>query len=242
MSNHFECSVIILNLDKADYSERALSSVLTRTNKLNLEIIAINNGSTDNTQEILENFQAKFRTKGHSFSIIKNKSNLGAVTGRNQGLEKATKPYICFIDNDIEIPGTPDGADWLFRLISALKETKASIVAPKMIYPAPINLIQCAGCGVSKRGTVQFRGRKEPINKPEFNIRRECQALISATMVFSRDLYTEIGSLDEIFNPVEFEEIDFCYRARSKGHHCWYIPEVEILHHENITTEGHQTL
>ena len=91
------------------------------------------------------------------------------------------------------------------------------------------------GCNVG-RGRVVFYGRGEPADHPAFNRRREVQFLISACMLFPRSLVEEIGGLDEAFDPVQYEDVDFCYRARSRGWRAVYEPAAEILHHESATT------
>ena len=50
------------------------------------------------------------------------------------------------------------------------------------------------------------------------------------------------GGLDEAFNPIEFEDFDFCYRARAEGGRCIYEPGVEMHHWESITSQGTQAL
>ena len=46
------------------------------------------------------------------------------------------------------------------------------------------------------------------------------------------------GAFDEAFNPVQYEDIDLCYRARAAGFKLLYEPAVEMYHFENVTTEG----
>jgi GT2 family glycosyltransferase len=53
-----------------------------------------------------------------------------------------------------------------------------------------------------------------------------------------RAVYEEIGPLDEAYNPVQFEDIDYCYRARQRGWRVLYEPSVEMYHFENVTTAG----
>ena len=53
-----------------------------------------------------------------------------------------------------------------------------------------------------------------------------------------RSVYDEIGSLDEVFNPAQYEDFDFCYRAREAGWEVWYDPAAEMYHFENTTTAG----
>jgi len=142
--------------------------------------------------------------------------------------------YCVFLDNDVVAPDS----GWAAGLIRALQEEEAAIVGPKLTYPVPPHLIQCAGVGVSRNGRVQFRGRGEPRETAQYGRRRECQALISACMMFPGWLYEEIGGLDEAFDPIEFEDLDFCYRARAGGHRVIYEPAVEVHHWESVTSEG----
>jgi GT2 family glycosyltransferase len=53
-----------------------------------------------------------------------------------------------------------------------------------------------------------------------------------------RDLTSEIGVLDEVFSPVQYEDLDFCYRARAAGLSVWSAPHVEVFHFEHTTTAG----
>jgi GT2 family glycosyltransferase len=53
-----------------------------------------------------------------------------------------------------------------------------------------------------------------------------------------RAVYEQIGGLDEVFNPAQYEDFDFCYRAREAGWEVWYEPGAEMYHFENTTTAG----
>ncbi len=106
----------------------------------------------------------------------------------------------------------------------------------ELVYPWLPHTIQCAGCDVTRSGRVVFRGRDERRDDPRFNERRDCPALISACCMMRRSLFAELGPLDEIFSPVQFEDIDYCYRARGAGYACVYLPSVEMYHFEGMTT------
>lgn len=87
-------SVIIPVYNVEPYLEQCLDSVVNQTYK-NLEIICINDGSTDNSLKILE----KFRAKDERIKLIDQK-NGGASIARNVGLDLATGEYIAFVDSD----------------------------------------------------------------------------------------------------------------------------------------------
>jgi len=87
-------SVIIpcYNLDR--YLEKCLDSILCQTYE-NLEIIAIDDGSTDKTSEILSEYAKK-----DSRIIFLKQSNAGASAAMNRGIELATGAFVGFVDND----------------------------------------------------------------------------------------------------------------------------------------------
>ena len=89
-------SIIMPVYNSEKYLSKAIESVLNQNYK-NLELIAVNDGSTDNSLKILEEFEKKdTRLK------ILNKKNGGISSARNYGLKYAKGEYICFIDNDDE--------------------------------------------------------------------------------------------------------------------------------------------
>lgn len=84
-------SVIIPNYNYARYLDQAIQSVLKQSYD-NLELIVVNNGSTDNSLEILEKYE-------HEIRLI-NQPNLGQSGARNSGLSFSTGEFIAFLDAD----------------------------------------------------------------------------------------------------------------------------------------------
>lgn len=122
MSIEPKISVIIPIYNVAQYLPRCLDSILNNTYK-NLEIICVNDGSTDNSAVILEQYAAK-----DSRIIAMNQENAGVSAARNTGLDVATGDFIAFIDSD----------DWVHPqyfeiLILVQGQTNADIVACKYI-------------------------------------------------------------------------------------------------------------
>lgn len=92
--NDKKITVIIPMHNTEEYIERCIRSVINQTYK-NLEIIIVNDGSTDDSLQICE------RLKGEDTRIkIINQENKGVSGARNAGLESATGEYIGFIDSD----------------------------------------------------------------------------------------------------------------------------------------------
>lgn len=87
-------SVIIPIYNTAEYLPRCLDSILKNTYK-NLEVICINDGSTDDSAVIMNRYAA-----ADSRIIAVNKANTGVSAARNTGLDMATGDFIAFVDSD----------------------------------------------------------------------------------------------------------------------------------------------
>lgn len=109
-------AVAVYNTEK--YLKDCMDSVVNQTYQ-NLEIICVNDCSTDNSLEILE----EYAIKDKRIKIINNEKNLGLGVTRNVGMDAAHGEYILFIDSD----------DWLDltaceKLISKAKENNSDVV------------------------------------------------------------------------------------------------------------------
>ena len=94
-------SIILPIYNVAPYLEEALDSILNQTLK-EIEIIAVNDGSTDNSEEIIKNYQQK-----DSRIIYFSQENKGQSVARNVALQHATGEYIYMMDSD-DVLSSPD--------------------------------------------------------------------------------------------------------------------------------------
>jgi GT2 family glycosyltransferase len=199
----------------------------------------VDNGSTDGTPAWLSEFTAQAAARDVPVTVIENDDNIGCSTARNQGWQAATGNHVLFVDNDVALRSR----DGLEQLSSHLEEGSGVAVAgPKLVYPFAPYDIQCAGVAVSPNGRIQFMGRGEARNDERFNVEREVQCLISACFLVARPALEAAGGFDEAFNPVEYEDLDLCYRIRASGQRCRYVPTVEMYHFESVTTAGTPSL
>lgn len=137
-------SVIIPIYNVEQYLEQCLNSVLVDNNLDNLEVICVNDGSTDNSLSICELFAKQY----DNIKII-SQLNAGLSAARNVGLQNATGLYVCFLDSD----------DYL--LPNVLRKIKEQIInnpkldviccntlANGLDVAFPQNLAFCSGTGV----------------------------------------------------------------------------------------------
>lgn len=94
MNRKLKISVIIPIYNTAEFLPRCLDSVLGNT-YWNIEVICVNDGSTDSSASVVEEFADK-----DTRIIALNQQNAGVSAARNTGLEIATGDYISFVDSD----------------------------------------------------------------------------------------------------------------------------------------------
>ncbi len=227
-------SVIMVGHNKAPVTELCLRSLLGLTFRP-LEIIFMDNGSTDRTPEVLEAFGPVAAERGISFRMIRLTKNLGPIVPRNRAIQLCCGAYVAFLDNDVIVRQR----SMFESLILYLKvHPTAGVVTPKFVYPCFPFRIQCAGGGVTKEGDCYLVGRGAERELPEFNYVTRRAWAISACMVLPVELMRAIGPMDEVFNPIGCEDVDYCFRVRARNRDVMYQPGVEIYHAENTSTFG----
>lgn len=114
-------SIIIPVYNTREYLEDCLNSVL-KQNLNNLEVIIINDASTDGSLKICEDY-----SKSYGFILISNEENLGLARTRNKGLDISSGEYVIFLDSDDILP--PNSISTLYE---AIKKEDADIAMAKL--------------------------------------------------------------------------------------------------------------
>lgn len=98
MKNKDLISIMIPCYNSERFIDKCLSNILNQTYK-NIELVAVNDGSTDNTKSILEGYIEKFENKGMKLIII-NQKNSGQAAAIDAALKKITGKYVMWQDSD----------------------------------------------------------------------------------------------------------------------------------------------
>ena len=97
MKNNTKISVIIPFYNANDHIMNCIKSLENQTDLKNIEIIMVNDGSTDQSEEIVEKFNSI------NIKLLHNKKNLGPAAARNLGISNASGDYLYFFDADDEL-------------------------------------------------------------------------------------------------------------------------------------------
>ncbi len=110
-------SIVIPFYNTGKYIKKCLDSVAKQSYK-NIEVILVNDGSTDNSEEICD----RYVKSDNRFSLVKHKKNMGPAVARNTGLDFITGNYLCLIDSDDYIH-----EDFVSKLLSTAIQHNADI-------------------------------------------------------------------------------------------------------------------
>ncbi len=208
-------SIIILNWNGLDFTEACLNSLEKETVYRPFEVIVVDNGSSARERgELKRLFKA-----GKIQHLILNDQNRGFSGGNNQGMKAAAGEFLLLLNNDVEVK-----KGWLKAMVEDLKShSGVGIIGPRMIVPGSGSEEADGG------GAIDDTGAARPLIHKS---RAEVEAVGGAALLFRRSVYDTIGGLEEGFNPIYFEEMDFCCRARKAGFKIVYLPESIIVHFE----------
>ncbi|MBI3520563.1 MAG: glycosyltransferase family 2 protein [Bacteroidetes bacterium] len=216
-------SIITVNYNQAKVTCELLKS-LSRISYLAIEIIVVDNASSEGTEMISDQFPG--------IKLVCSNKNLGFAGGNNLGLKEAQGKYILFINNDVEV--SPDFLEPLVARLSHLDTTAA--VSPKIKYFTPGTTIQYAGSYAVNPFTLRNThiGTGET-DYGQYNEPRLTSYAHGACMLVKKSVIDLIGSMDECFF-LYYEEQDWCERMNRHGYHIFYVPQSEVFHKESMST------
>lgn len=224
---HRDVSVIIVSYNVSALLKACIQSVLQQG--VSTEIIVIDNVSSDDSVEMV-------KREFPDVQLIANTSNAGFSAANNQGMEAATGRFVLLLNPDTEMkPGS------LRKLLDfASVQSEKDMMAPQLLNsdgslqksawkkPSPFDMIKEA-----LFLHVIFGG-------PEYNAERystqfEPGMISGAAMLFSRELYKQIGGLDA--NLFWMEDADFSTRVRKAGGKIIYYPAAQVVHHSGQSSK-----
>lgn len=217
-----DISVVILNWNGSAMLQRFLPSVIRYSEEA--EIIVADNGSTDHSIDIL-------REKFPSVRILPFRENYGFAEGYNRAIQQIETPYVLLLNDDVEV--TPH---WLQPLLEFMNHhPEVAACQPKILSETQRELFEYAGaCGgfIDHLGYPYCRGRIfNHVEKDRGQYDQVCPIFwaTGAALLVRTDVFRKEGGLDKRFF-AHMEEIDFCWRLRSRNYGIYCIPQSTVYH------------
>jgi GT2 family glycosyltransferase len=155
--------------------------------------------------------------------VLRLEKNLGFAAAVNRGIREASSEWIAVFNNDVTL-----APDWLERIIGAAERENAAFAAGKILRADDPRVMDGAFDEVS-RGACAWRCGSNRPDGEVWNRPRKIRLAPMTAAVFRRELFDEVGSLDERFESY-MEDVDFGLRCASAGREGIYVPEAVVRH------------
>lgn len=211
-------SVIVITYNNLDLTRACLDSIARYSDYSNLEIIVVDNASSDGSPEFLQ----KWTEGAGNRHLILNPDNRGFAAANNQGLELAQGEYLVLLNNDTEVT-----VGWLRGLMNHLR-TDSTL---GMIGPVTNNIGNEARIKLSYANSDEMRRMARSYTLRHMGETFPIRTLAFFCVMLPRHVYVKVGHLDEAFGLGFFEDDDYCRRVEQLGLRIVCSEDVFIHHH-----------
>ena len=217
-----KCSVVILNWNGEAMLRQYLPSVLEYTQIPDVEVVVADNGSTDGSLSFLQT---------QTVRVITLDQNYGFAEGYNRGLKPIDAEYYLLLNSDVEVR-----EGWLTPMLEYMdSHPEVAACQPKLLCQwSPKDFEYAGACGgyIDALGYPYCRGRVMGTIEEDHGQYDDIAPVLWATgaclLIRSKD-YWEVGGLDGRFFAHQ-EEIDLCWRLRSRGRGVVCVPQSVAYH------------
>jgi GT2 family glycosyltransferase len=203
-------SIVIPVFNQLEFTVQAVESVMKYT-QVPFVLIIVDNGSSDGTKGYLEDLQKRYE----NVKVISNEENNGYVGAFNQALDLVEGDHVVSLNNDVIVsPG------WLNNLLLCLNNSQDKLkISCKVGGVGPVSNdasgLQRVNLPVNPQNLEQISIRYHNENPAEWH---ESGFLTGFCCLYLKEMFDQVGKLDERFNPGGYEDNDFWIRAREKGY------------------------
>jgi glycosyltransferase involved in cell wall biosynthesis len=208
---------------------QCVESILNDTSYPSFEILIVDNGSDDPaTVEYLERVESDNRVR-----VIHDGRPFNYSALNNAAVAQARGEIIGLVNNDLEVITR----DWLSEMVSLVLQPGVGAVGAKLLYPD--DTVQHGGVIVGIGGVAGHAHKR--IHKDSYGyfaravILQSLSAVTAACLVIRKEVYQEVGGLNEADLTVAFNDVDFCLRVRDAGYRNVWTPYAQLYHHESAT-------
>jgi GT2 family glycosyltransferase len=221
-------AVVVPNWNGADRLADSVRSLARQTHP-DLSIVVVDNGSTDDSIQVLDRLR---REIGRPLVVLRNATNLGFAGGVNTGIRHAMAAgfeFTALFNNDAVAE-----PDWLAHLVAALAERPDAGIATSRLLMADGKTVDSTGDFLSVWGIAFPRDRDQPAEPV-----RPSGYVFSASggaSLYRATLFERIGLFDEAFFAY-FEDVDIAFRAQLAGLRVFYCSDA-VAYHDQGSTSG----
>jgi GT2 family glycosyltransferase len=213
-------TVVVPNWNGKEHLAHCLPSLREQDYPDPLEVIVVDNGSTDGSVELL-------RTRFPWVDVVEMGSNMGFAVACNRGAQQASGEVVCFLNNDTRVE-----PDWARELASCFDEPDVAAAGSKILSWDGTRLDFVGG-------TLSFFGHAHQIDQGEpdrgrFGSRRDILFPCGGSMAARRDVFLESRGFEEDYF-IYFEDVDLGWRLWVMGYRVVFCPAAVTYHRLSST-------
>jgi glycosyltransferase involved in cell wall biosynthesis len=222
-------SIVIPTRNSRLLVRRTIESILEKTTYTNYEILLVDNGSDD------PDSLSYFRTLAEDprIRVLRDERPFNFSALNNMAAAVARGEILALVNNDVEVISQ----EWLSEMVSVAIQPGVGAVGAGLWYPN--DTLQHGGVVLGLGGVAGHSHKNLRKGNPGYfgraAVRQSFSAVTAACLVIRKDIYFEVGGLDENELAVAFNDVDFCLRVRDAGYRNVWTPFATLYHHESAT-------
>ncbi|AUA32247.1 glycosyltransferase [Pseudomonas sp. SGAir0191] len=221
-------SLIVPTRDQYKLLHTCIEGLLNDTDYDNLEIIVVDNQSTDpKTIQYLSELNAR------GVKVLPHPYPFNYSTINNRAANLATGELIGLVNNDIEVIDS----GWLKQMVSQALRPGVGAVGAKLLWPN--KMVQHGGVVVGINGLAAHSGNTLDQRDAGYlgmnQLTRRQSAVTAACLLLRKTVFDTLGGLDERAFPVAFNDVDFCLRIEKLGLHNIWTASALLIHAESAS-------
>jgi len=222
-------SIIIPTKNAKKLVKQCINSLYKKTSYPHFEILLIDNQSDDLAS--VEYFKA-LEAEGKIRLISYDKPfNYSAIN--NFAVTQAKGELLVLMNNDIEILSQ----SWLTEMVANMSRTDIGCVGAKLYYPD--GKLQHGGVITGLGGVAGHSHKYFPKGHPGYfkrlQVVQNLSAVTAACLAVRKEVFEEVGGLNEESLTIAFNDVDFCLKVQQAGYRNLWSPYIEMIHHESIS-------
>jgi GT2 family glycosyltransferase len=228
-------SIVIPTRDRLDLLQPCLNSVLEKTGYPNYEILVVDNHSRE--PRVLD-YLAQLPARDQRIRVLSYPQVFNFAAINNLAARAARGDYLLLLNNDTLVLQP----NWLERLLAQAQRPDVGAVGARLV--APDQRIQHAGIvlGMGMPGVADHVHVGLPMSEPGYagraQVAQDMSAVSAACMLVRRNVYLEIGGMDEQRFGTQYADVDLCLKLRERGQRIVWTPYVTLIHHGAATLKS----